>query len=130
MGGSSRAECRCFIDWFFFRSLPTSPISRRSLPSTPRTVSPRRLNNLLPDVDEHFASTSTTSRSVEEVGSSRPRAEVWGVRNPLSSKVTEFESMVEFSEILGHRGNCGGNWKLVPQKFKFWLNSLRHGLEY
>ncbi|CCD73391.1 GTP-binding protein [Caenorhabditis elegans] len=45
------------------RSLPTSPISRRSLPSTPRTVSPRRLNNLLPDVDEHFASTSTTSSS-------------------------------------------------------------------
>ncbi|PIC55065.1 hypothetical protein B9Z55_000499 [Caenorhabditis nigoni] len=45
------------------RSLPTSPICRRSLPSTPRTVSPRRLNNLLPDVDEHFASTSTTSSS-------------------------------------------------------------------
>uniref|UniRef100_A0A1I7T833 GTP-binding protein n=1 Tax=Caenorhabditis tropicalis TaxID=1561998 RepID=A0A1I7T833_9PELO len=41
------------------RSLPTSPICRRSLPSTPRTVSPRRLTNLLPDVDEHFASTSS-----------------------------------------------------------------------
>lgn len=45
------------------RSLPTSPICRRSLPSTPRTVSPRRLNNLLPDVDEHFASTSSSSEN-------------------------------------------------------------------
>uniref|UniRef100_A0A1I7T834 GTP-binding protein n=1 Tax=Caenorhabditis tropicalis TaxID=1561998 RepID=A0A1I7T834_9PELO len=45
------------------RSLPTSPICRRSLPSTPRTVSPRRLTNLLPDVDEHFASTSSSSEN-------------------------------------------------------------------
>ncbi|CAI5440450.1 unnamed protein product [Caenorhabditis angaria] len=55
------------------RSLPTSPICRRSLPSTPRTISPRRLTNLLPDVDEHFPSTSSSSEnSPRRVKKKRP----------------------------------------------------------